>query len=274
MVFSSRQKIDDCEMSSRKRKYGNNDYPYAKKSKRGSASLVRFSRTYPKQTGETKYFDTAGGSSITWTGTDWSASEVPCSNYVNNAGAAAAYTDSCLLPTAVGPGYGEINGNKYKLKKIRIRGDVSIPAATVDTTGITTARVRIMLVMDTQPQGAQAQGEDVLQDIGNAPQNMHSFQRVSDNLGRFRILKDETMVMRLGAVPAAGASGYCIYDGAEFSWKYSPKIPLPVTIKSGGTTPAVAKTQSHNLFLLVAGVQSGAANAVRVNFASRVYYFE
>lgn len=253
-----------------------NDYPFSKRLRRTETASRRFSRSYPKQTGETKYFDTSGSSPVTWAGTDWSASEVPCTNYVNNAGTAAAYTDSCLLPTAVGSGYGEVNGNKYKLKKIRVRGSVGIaPLTSVDNTaGTPDARIRILLVMDTEAHGAQAQGEDVLQDIGGAFNNLYSFQRVSDNLGRFRILKDEWIELPNDFVSTVGATAAMTYRSQSFSWKYQPKAAIPVSIKSGGTTPAIGKTQSHNIFLMVAGASIGAAQTVNVNFCSRVYYYE
>lgn len=253
-----------------------NEYPYTKRLRRTETASRRFSRQYPKQAGETKYFDTSGNASVTFTGTDWSASEVPCTNYVNNAGTAASYTDSCLLPTAVGSGYGEINGNRYKLKKIRVKGEINIlPLVSVDTSGGTTnGRVRLLLVMDTEAHGSQAQGEDVMQDVGGAFSNLYSFMRVSDNLGRFRILKDEIFVLNNEGQPTVSASGGAIFRTELFSFTYKPKVPINVSIKSGGTTPAIGKTQSHNIFLLVAGGSSAAVRAVAVNFASRAYYCE
>lgn len=252
------------------------EYPYAKRLRRSDTVSRRFTRQYPRQTGETKYFDCSGAGATTWAGTDWSSSEVSCTNYVDNSGAAAAYTDSCLLPTAVGAGYGEVNGNKYKLKKIRVRGAVGIlPLSAADTTvGTPDGRVRIMLVMDTAPQGAQAQGEDIMQDIGGSFNNLYSFQRVSDNLGRFRILKDEWVHLPNDLLTFNAGAAAVTFRSVPFSWKYQPVKPIPVTIKSGGTSPSVTKAQSHNIFMLVAGASSAVVRSVNVSFCSRVYYYE
>ena len=51
---------------------------------------------------ETKYFDTGISATVNWAGNTWASSEVPCDNYVNASGTAAAYTDSALIPSASG----------------------------------------------------------------------------------------------------------------------------------------------------------------------------
>jgi hypothetical protein len=155
------------------------------------APQSRVSVLYP----ETKYFDTQFDTSVTWAGTDWSNSEVPCDNYVNSSATAAAYTDSCLIPTAIGSGYGQINGNRYKLKKLRCRGIIQTPPLQDQADAAYPVFGRLMMVMDTQPNGAQAQGEDIMQDMGAARGNLFTFKRTSASSGRFRILKDKFFVL-------------------------------------------------------------------------------
>lgn len=258
----------------RKRKY-DGTAPYAKKVRRSGPPPVRSVKPY-YPTSETKYFCCSGNGGVTWAGTDWSGSEVVCSNYITSAAAVGAYTDSCLLPTAQGSGFGEVDGNKYKLKKLRVKGFVTLPSiVSGDTTALTAGRVRVVLVMDTQPRGTQAQGEDIMEDIGGTFNNLYSFQRVGDNLGRFRILKDEMVDITPVLVSAfAGTGAYAVFDGQSFKFSWKPKTPLPITIKSGGTTPAVGKTQSHNIFMLVVGGHSSAASQVNISFTSRAYYCE
>jgi len=228
--------------------------------------------------GETKYFDCGINAAVTWAGTDWSASEVPCTNYINSSGTAAAYTDSCLLPTAIGSGYGQVNGNRYRLKKIRVRGQLAPGVASDQADVPGTVTVRALLVMDTMPNGAQAQGEDVMQDVGDYSSNAYTFQRVSNTGGRFRILKDKWFRNNPAvAVNNAGATTVSeAYTNSIFKFQWVPKVPVEVNIKAGNATPTVAGLSNLNIFLLAYSYNQGAGGAqtVNVNAACRTYYFD
>ena len=103
---------------------------------------------------ETKYFDVAIDADVTTAGTTWADTEVPCDFYVNSSGAPAAYTDSALIPTAQGSGYGQVDGLKYRIKKIRVRGALSTANLTAQATVSSGTITRLLLVMDTAPNGA------------------------------------------------------------------------------------------------------------------------
>ncbi len=224
---------------------------------------------------ETKYFDTGIQSVVTWTGTDWSASEVPCDNFVNSSGTAAAYTDSCLVPTAVGSGYGQVNGNRYKLKKIRVRGSLSLAVQADQADMLPPTFVRVMLIHDEQPNGAQAQGEDIMQDIGATGENLYSFKRVASTSGRFRVLKDEFVTLQPATAGTDAANtNSLMWSGSQFSFQYQPNVPILVNIKSGNATPTVAGTINCNFFMLVGAVRSAAAIGVIVSAATRCYYVD
>lgn len=244
-----------------------------------STSGVRsYGRSNRSLGSETKYFDTSFDASITAAGTTWADTEVPCDFYVNASGAPAAYTDSCLIPTAQGSGYGQVDGQRYLLKKIRVRGSLQ-PATLPDQADSNAGGiVRIMLVMDTQPNGAQAQGEDIMQDAGDAPANQFSFMRVATTSGRFRILKDEIVVCAPTSFNDAAATGSTSYTYQTFSFQYQPKEPLQVSVANGNATPTVAGTIGCNIFLLCYGVVNGGATvgplATRVIGCSRAYYVD
>jgi len=224
---------------------------------------------------ETKYFDCGFNAVVTWAGTDWSASELPCDNYINSSGTAAAYTDSCLIPTAIGSGYGQVNGNRYRLKKIRVRGQIDPGFASDQADVLGTTTVRMLLVMDTMPNGAQAQGEDVLQDFGATGENIFAFQRVSAQSGRFRVLKDQVFEADVSAAGTDGASTNSIgFKDPNFSFTYTPKTPITVNVRAGNATPTIAGTVDCNIFVLVGAVRSGAAVGVTVYGCSRAYYCE
>lgn len=226
-------------------------------------------------TPETKYFDVGINATVTAAGTDWANTEVPCDNYVNSSGVAAAYTDSALIPSAVGSGYGQINGNRYKLKALRIRGAVDISTVTGGSSVSASRTARLLLVMDSQPNGTQAQGEDVMQDIGAAGENEFSFQRVSAVSGRFRILKDLKFMIQ-PVVASNDATQITTVSTAfrriPFDIRYAPKVPLTVNITSANSTPTVAGLVTANFFLLLYGGQFTGASAINIQAASRAYY--
>lgn len=231
-------------------------------------------------TPETKYFDTGINTVVTMASANWADTEVPCDNYVNTSGTAAAYTDSALIPSACGSGYGEVNGNRYKLKKIRVRGSITSSVGVDQADAFNPIEARVMLVMDTQPNGAQAQGEDVMQDIGAIGENIYSYQRVSATSGRFRVLKDEFCVIDPTNSQTDGTNtGSIAYGAKQFSFMYQPKVPLQVNIASGNSTPTIAGLQTCNIFLMVGSSRSNAAGtgsqySVVVKAASRAYYVD
>lgn len=226
---------------------------------------------------ETKYFDTSIAATVTWAGTSWASSEVPCENYVNASGTAAAYTDAALIPSAVGSGYGQVVGNRYRFKKLRVRGILSTAVDSDQADVAAPVQCRMILVHDTQPNGAQAQGEDVMQDIGGANANISSFKRVADTSGRFRIVKDEWVTLQPATSGTDGANTVSTSrTGAYVSMQYQPKMPITCNIKAGNSTPTVAGLVDNNFFLLLAGTKSTDGTAVSINFlgASRAYYCE
>jgi len=202
--------------------------------------------------GETKYFDTSFAQTLA-NAADWTGTEVPCTNYIQNDGTTlGAYTDAALIPSAIGAGYGNVVGSKYHLKKMRVRGELrsAVAADQADIPLATTARV--LLVMDTRPNGAQAQGEEVMADMGTSAQNNFNFLAMGAGQGgRFRILKDEIVQLQPSSAGTDGASTNSAVNGAalfNFTWK--PSKTLEVLLKANSASPTVASLSSHNIFLL------------------------
>jgi len=254
---------------------------YLAKARQQGIARLRTSRVTSRNAAfgpETKYFDVAIDASITTAGSSWADTEVPCDFYVNSSGAPAAYTDSALIPSAQGSGYGQVDGLKYRIKKMRIRGSLSTATTTGGTAASSGTLTRVLLIMDTQPNGAQAQGEDVMQDVGDYSSNAYTFQRVSNTGGRFRILKDKWFRNNpaVAVNNAAATSVSESYTNSIFKFQWVPKVPVEVNIKAGNATPTVAGLSNLNIFLLAYSYNQGAGGAqtVNVNAASRCYYFD
>ncbi len=223
---------------------------------------------------ETKYFDTSVSDTVVATASDWSGTEVPCDQRINaNGTTITAYTDSALIPSACGTGYGEIIGSRYQLKKMRVKGFIK-PAALQDQANAPQAAVtRIILVQDVNPNGSQAQGETIFTDFGSDAQNVHSYLNMGSTAGKFRILKDVRLVSQPAVAATDGASTNSNSGtGDLFSFTWTPKKPIQVTLKGpNSATPQISQLQNCNIFLL-ALTENGAS--VLLSFCARAYFCE
>lgn len=219
---------------------------------------------------ETKYFDTAFSQTIA-SAADWTGTEVPATVYIASDGTTVtAYTDSALIPSAIGAGYGQVNGSKYFLKKLRVKGAV-IPDRLSDQADVASAgSLRVVVVMDTQPNGAQAQGENVYTDMGNATANNFSFLAMAAGAGgRFQILKDKIYVIQPGMAATDGASTNSnVRNAIPFKFNYNFKKPFQVMLKANSSTPTVASLSNCNIFILA----HTDLPSVSITGCSRAYY--
>jgi len=224
--------------------------------------------------GETKYFDVGINASVTTAGTTWADTEVPCDNYVNSSGSPAPYTDSCLLPTAQGSGYGQINGNKYLLKTVRVKGSLFAAVVGNVTSVSNPIPVRLILVEDTMPSGNQAQGEEIFQDFGATEENAYAFLRMASGGGRFRILKDKIITLNPTVAANDAGAGTVSTGYSQPHFKFAVKPNKEVQVKTGNSTPTIGGTVNSNIFLLAYAYKTTSAAAITVQACSRAYYID
>lgn len=221
---------------------------------------------------ETKYFDTSFSQTIS-SAADWTGSEVPCSNYIQSDGTTVGvYTDSALIPSAIGAGYGQINGNKYFLKKLRIKGMINSALGSDQADVPVPTSVRLAVVLDTQPQGAQAQGEQIFSDMGAAVQAHYSFLvMAAGSGGRFKVLKDKLYMQEPAVAVTDGASTNShARTGTNFKFNINFGKPLQVMLKANSATPTVASLSNCNIFI-IAHV-TGASPTTTINGCARAYF--
>ena len=151
--------------------------------RKGYSVVARTTGVYGK--GETKYFDTEKTSTAIAASTDWTNTEYDPA------------TLNTLFCPQKGSGINQRIARSVKVHKIRIRGMVNIPAQANITAADGASYIRLALVQDNQTNATQAQGEQVFQDpsAASAFNASLSFQSL-DNLGRFQVLKDKTIVMQ------------------------------------------------------------------------------
>lgn len=229
------------------------DRAYVALRNRASDPLSSFPRAPPPPVPtETKYFDTTFNAVIA-NAADWTGTEVPMTSYIQSDGTTVgAYTDCAIIPSAIGAGYGQVNGNKYYIKKIRIKGELNAAILSDQADVPTSSMVRITVVQDLQPQGAQIQGEQIFTDLGSVAAVNHSFLAMAAGSGgRVRILKDKMFVLDPTVAGTDGAStNSCARQNKLFKFSISFKKPLQVILKASSATPTVASLSNHNIFIL------------------------
>lgn len=210
---------------------------------------------------ERKYFDTFLSAKAVVAATDWTATEV----------------DPATLNTLFAPVQGDdINqrvGRKVHVLKITIRGVIRVPAQANQTASDAASCVRLILYLDKQTNGAQAQGENLMSGPGaaNALLCPNTFQSTA-NFGRFRVLKDLYLTMQN---PALGYDGTNMeVNGLIKPFKISINFRLPVIIRFNDTNGGTVADIIDNSFHMVATATNVADLAPLLYYQCRVVYMD
>lgn len=246
----------------------------AKKARPSKSAYMRTARSTANLRPETKYFDTTFNATVD-SAADWATTSVAMTSYIQSDGVTVgAYTDRAIIPSAVGSGYGQVVGSKYLLKKVAVKGEIVSSAAADQADALGSRTVRIVLVEDTQPNGAQATGDLIFTDLGNASQCQYSFLAMgASGNGRFRILKDKTYMCQPAVMGTDGANTNSqANNGASVKFTVNFKKPKAIRIKANSSTPAIASLTDCNIFMLAhASTTSPAFTFVG---AARAYYVD
>lgn len=137
-----------------------------------------------------------------------------------------------LCEIVQGTGEKERIGRKCTLKAIHWQGSVNLPSSAANTTDI----VRIMVVQDTQANGAVFNPGDLL-DGGD----VFSFRNL-ENSQRFRVLSDKRYTLN----STGAANGNANENGAIQRYiKGNLKVNIP--LEYSGTTGVITELRSNNV---------------------------
>lgn len=216
-----------------------------------------------------KNFDTSLDNTYVSPSVNWVTTYLSFDQYQNTSNAPATYNYACLVPTAVGSGNGQVNGDKFHLRDLRWKGEIT-KGLQVGTALAEPTVIRLALVLDKQCNAAQENGAQIF-DQWNNKSSAFAFRNMQ-RAGRFRIIKDYKIKLdqtSLSIDPTSttleNQSQKRIVKGA-----WHPKYPIPFEIKGTSSTPDVAQLTTNNLFWVchTQGVQ------VTIRMACRCYYYD
>lgn len=208
---------------------------------------------------ESKYFTSLRSSVAIPESTDWSGTELDPT------------TLNTLCAPIEGTDISTRDGRRIEVYKISIRGVISMTSAPDQTDVLSSPATRLILYVDQQTNGAQSQGEQLMEapSTATAPLSFCSFQSLA-SLGRFRVLRDK--VYR-GTVMTAGT------DGANTNSIATVNVPFTMTVKfknplvmrfnatNGGSVADIIDNSFHLI-----GQKSSTAYVHTLDYQCRTYY--
>jgi len=220
----------------------------------GVSAVSKYYSPVSRMRPEMKYFDTSFGGVQFSTANDWSAAVMAASAYMAADGSTVtAYNIAPIIPSAIGSGYGQIVGNKYAIRKLKVRGVILPEASVTQTYSGIDSRTRLLVLMDKQPNGSQVQPTDLLTDWGSNYNNLDSFLAVGTaGASRYRVLFDRTYIHHVEGTSnnTTAGSTSTAQSAIPVKWTKTFKKPLMVNVKSNSSTPAVASLYDCNIFLV------------------------
>lgn len=164
-------------------------------------------------------------------------------------------------------------GRKIKLCSVRINGLINQVPQVSQTAGDNSTHFRLILVLDTQCNGTQALGADVIASSNASTNNtsqIYSFQNIS-TFGRFKILKDKRY--SITSVPIAGIGTSLIQGGSLKQFKINHVFSKPLVINfNAGNTGGVGDVVDNNVFLMCGATNVEAAPSLQ--FRCRIMFKE
>lgn len=208
----------------------------------------------PFSASESKYFDTEENIAVANFATTWAGTEIDNT------------TLSCLFAPSEGSDIDNRIGRKVQVYKLALRGQYNSTPSTNQADSLAPNFCRIIIYMDTQTNGTQSQGEDLM--AGSASNAITSFQNLA-NLGRFRVLRDFNVKLREVNTMTDGTNTSSQAIGTS-PWKATIKFKKPVIVKFNATNGGTIGDIVDNSFHIIAMEQGGYTGNIQYN--CRTYY--
>jgi len=166
-------------------------------------------------------------------------------------GPGAQTAPGCISAIAQGDGESNRDGRKCTLTSIHLRGSVILDPRSDTSTSVGGTTVRVLVVQDTQTNGAQLNSEDVILAATNVE---HSFRNLQFTK-RFKILKDQTFAMKYPSASGTSVTNDVNGDIKNFKWNF--KVNIPVIHKAN--TAVIASITDNSIHVIAFCSQNGVA---------------
>lgn len=207
---------------------------------------------------ESKYFDSFVNATAVPESTDWTGTEVDPA------------AESLFTPQE-GSDIDNRIGRKVSVYKLAIRGYISQAIASDQADILANTLIRLILFIDTQTNGVQAQGENLMASPGAATQALTfcTFQNLQ-NLGRFRVLRDKVIRPTIEVAGTDGANTNSIQSN-PVHFKMTVKFKKPIIVRFNATNGGTVGDIIDNSFHLLAQ-KSGSNFTHNISYQCRTYY--
>ncbi len=155
-------------------------------------------------------------------------------------------TDSLSVP-AEGDGQSARDGRKYAITKIYVHGVISCPSAESATSTPNDFRTRVVIYIDGQTNQAEANPVLVM-DTGGSD-DVLAFRQL-ENVARFKVLFDKTIVVRFGSVGNEGAANLFANGIKWIPFNYYHTFKEPLVVLANATTANVTSITDNNIGIM------------------------
>lgn len=222
---------------------------------------------------EMKYFDTElQSTAIAVVTTTYPAGAMKDPGTTIDLGGAAVATPLTLFAPVVGAALNQRIGRNCNVYKIKVRGAIQVATQAAQAAADNVARVRLMLVQDTQTNIAQMTAAQLLRNAGGASTTISSYQN-PDNFGKFRVLKDKMITINNLNLTGSPTTADVIQAGMAREFKFMVNFKTPIKVHfnatNGGT---VADIIDHSFHIVCAA--DNIAYAPTIQYYARVSYKE
>jgi len=167
---------------------------------------------------------------------------------------ASGQVQNTLNDVAQGTGQSQRVGRSIMVTAVQCRGHLELPTAANPDEG--SDRVRVMLVLDKQANGAAAAITDVLQSA-----TTYSFNNLS-NVNRFRVLYDKILTLNSGGSAGGGLQTSSVQH--QFTIYQRCRVPIQYN-GPGGTLPDIQSNNFLMIFLSDSGL-TGVQSVTRIRY--------
>ncbi len=153
-----------------------------------------------------------------------------------------------ISAVAQGDGESQRDGRTYNITSVHVNGLVQKAATESQTAPIDEVVARVVMVLDTQTNGAQLNAEDVINAVA-AGEDWLGFRNLQ-NTGRFRVLKDKVFTLRASNATNEGAANLFSSGALNLPFKFNVKFKTPIKVRCTGTTAAIASIADNSIHII------------------------